>query len=363
MKLLFPFLLLLLSSCQPAAGLPEAPTYRVEGDTVFIAQNDSIQGKLKLALVQLMPYTKEVITAGTVQPIPTQFAYIAPPFSGRIVRSFVKLGQKVKANTALFEISSPEYTAAQKDFFQARFSKELAQKELTRKEDLLANGVGSAKEFEEALHVLQLADKEYENTFAALRVYQVDPLAMTFGHALLVRSPLAGKVIANSIVTGQYTKDDAEPIATIADLSQVWVTAQVKEKDIRFVHVGSAVKIALSAFPDREIQGEVFHIEESVDESTRSIRVLVLCDNKEELLKIGMYSTVHLFDTATARIHIPEKALLQDAQYSYVFVAVQPNAYVRRPVVVESLKNGLAVIAEGLATGETIISAGAYYLK
>ncbi|MFC4675860.1 efflux RND transporter periplasmic adaptor subunit [Dysgonomonas termitidis] len=341
----------------------EVKGYHVKGDTVYIGSDNILTSKIKLSDVEVEPYSREVITAGTVQPIPTQFAYIAPPFSGRIVKSYIKMGQRVSANTPLFEINSPDFTSAQKDFYQAHSAKELVQKELKRKEDLIENGVGSQKELEEALSALQIAEKEYENAHAALLVFQVTPENMVLGQSLIVRSPISGNVIGNNIVTGQYIKDDSEPIVTIADLSQVWVTAQVKEKDIRFIHEEDDIEMHIQAYPGKIVKGKVFHIEEAVDEATRSIKVLSVCDNKEELLKIGMYTTVHFLDKSSGFVHIPETALLQGEKYSYVYVLSAPDTYVRTPVEVEVSKNGKAVIAEGLGSGSKIISEGGYYLK
>lgn len=356
-------LIISFSACKNNEVESTASTYTIKGDTVYINDKDVFASKIITSEVAIQPYVKEIVTAGTVQPIPTQFAYIAPPFSGRVVKSYIKLGQKVKMNTPLFEIVSPDFTIAQKEFFQAQSEKELAQKELTRKQDLLDNGVGSQKELEEAISIMQIAEKEYENAYAALLVYQTNPDNMTLGQSLIVRSPISGNVIANNIITGLYIKDDSEPIATIADISKVWISAQVKEKDIRFIHEGDEMHIHVSAYPDDVIKGTVFYVDEAVDEETRSIRVLSVCDNKDELLKLGMYATVYFQSKAADYIQIPEKALLQGEKDSYVFVEVSPNVYARTSVDVETTKDGVAIIADGLTSEAKVISEGGYYLK
>lgn len=338
-------------------------SFIVKGDSVFIKNADTLLSQIKLSEVRVGLYSKEVITAGTVQPVPTQFAYIAPPFAGRIVKLHVKLGQKVQANTPLFEIVSPDFTTAQKEFFQAKSEKELAQKELNRKQDLQKNGVGSQKEMEEALSALLIAEKEYENAYSALQVYHVNAENMTLGQPLIVRSPIAGHVIENNIVTGQYLKDDSDPIAVIADLSQVWISAQVKEKDIRFIHADDNMDIYIAAYPEKSLKGKIFHVEEAVDEDTRAIKVLSFVDNKDELLKIGMYTTVHFLDKPADFIHIPETALLQGEKDTYVFVQKSPDVFLRTPVEVEITKDGTAVISKGLSNKDIIISEGGYYLK
>ncbi len=351
------------AGCNNKEAQYENSSFVVKGDSVFIKNADVVLSQIKLSEVGTSPYSKEVITAGTVQPVPTQFAYIAPPFAGRVVKSYIRLGQKVQANTPLFEIVSADFTTAQKEFFQAKSEKDLAQKELKRKEDLLKNGVGSQKEMEEALSVLQIAEKEYENAYSALQVYHVNAEEMTLGQPLIIRSPIAGDVIENNIVTGQYIKDDSDPIAVIADLSQVWISAQVKEKDIRFIHEDDNMDIYIAAYPEKCLKGTVFHVEEAVDEDTRAIRVLSFVDNKDELLKIGMYTTVHFLDKPSDFIQIPETALLQGEKDSYVFVEKAPDLFLKVPVEVEATRNGTAVISKGLSNKDIIISEGGYYLK
>ncbi len=351
------------TGCNSNGSQNEESAYVIKGDTVYVTNDNVLASKLVLSEVKIEPYLKEVVTAGTVQPIPTQFAYIAPPFPGRVIKSYVRLGQKVNVNTPLFEISSPDFTAVQKEYYQARSAKELAQKDLKRKQDLIKNGVGSQRELEEAENELSIAEKELENAVAALAVYHVNPDDMVFGQPLIVRSPIAGEVIENNIVTGQYIHSESDPIATVADLSQVWVAAQVKEKDIRFIHEGDDMDIHISALPGTTLKGTVYHVEESVDEETRSIKVLSVCDNKKGLLKIGMYTTVYFLDKPADFIHIPEKALLQGEKDSYVYVQAAPNTFVRTPVEIEVTKEGKAVISEGLLAGHIIISEGGYYLK
>ena len=136
-----------------------------------------------------------MITSGVVRPIPTRYACIASPFAGRVTKSYIQIGQQVNRGTPLFEISSPDFTTAQKEYFQALSSRELAKKDLKRKEDLIKNGVSSQKELEEAQNALLIADKEFENASAALEVYQIEhPENMILGQPLVVRSPILGEL-------------------------------------------------------------------------------------------------------------------------------------------------------------------------
>ena len=133
----------------------------MEGDTVHVT-DCFLSEKIKITDVRLEPYSKEVITSGVVRPIPTRYACIASPFAGRVIKSYIQIGQLVDRGAPLFEISSPDFTMAQKEYFQALSSRELAKKDLQRKEDLIKNGVSSQKELEEAQNALLIAESKTE---------------------------------------------------------------------------------------------------------------------------------------------------------------------------------------------------------
>jgi cobalt-zinc-cadmium efflux system membrane fusion protein len=355
---------LLSASCTNSAVTQEVGAYTIKNDTVYVhSSSEGIMQKAKFAEVSELSEQFEIITAGRIQAIPTQFAYVAPPFAGRIAKCHVRMGQHVTENMPLFEIISPEYTAMQKAYFQAEAERELARKDLVRKEELLANEVAAAKEYEEALKAMKQADKEFENAQASLRTYHVNTDKMVFGEPLVIRSPITGNLIENNIVTGQYISGDADPVALVANLNDVWLSAQVKEKDIRFIGEGDEMHIHVDALPGKIINGKVYHIEEMVDEDTRSIRVITICENRNEELKLGMYASMHFYGQPQNYRVVPEKAILQGEKHSYVLVQLSPDVLVRRAVKVDFTKDGKAFVSEGLAKGETVVGEGGYYFQ
>ena len=353
-----------LISCNSIENSQDAGTFVIKNDTVFLYSfSENLKSLVALSEVSVQSEQLEIITAGRIQAIPTQFAYVASPFAGRINRCYVKLGQKVTENMPLFEIVSPEFTAMQKEYFLAEAKREVARKDLLRKKELLNNGVGSVKEYEEALSTMKQADKEYENTQASLRTYHVDPEKMILGDPLIVRAPISGSIIENNIVTGQYINSDADPVALVANLSDVWVSAQVKEKDIRFIDKGDNMNIYVDALPGKTITGRVAHINDKVDEETRSIHVISVSENQNEELKIGMYATMHFYGRPIDYMVVPEKAVLQGEKNSYVLLYSSPDYLIRQAVKIEFTKGGYAYISKGIQEGETIVSEGGYYFQ
>lgn len=317
---------------------------------------------IKTAPIATGTVSREVEAAGTVKPIPTQYAYIAPPFAGRVVKSHIKLGQTVARNAPLFEVISPDFTAVQKEYLQAQSEAEFARLDLKRKEDLLNNGVGSQKDYEEALNAMMIAEKELENAKAALLIYNADPDNVVLGQPLVIRSPLSGTVIEDNIITGLYLNEDTDPVAVVANLDAVWVSAQVKEKDIRFINEGDSILIRVTAFPDEVIKGTVFHVDEAVDEETRSIKVLAVCDNRDEKLKLGMYATITFRPSPDSYTIIPERSVLQGAETGFVYIKADEYSYVRQPVEVDFSNGGMAYIRDWPYGQADVIEEGGYLL-
>jgi len=148
----------------------------------------------------------------------------------------------------------------------------------------------------------------------------------------------------------------------VAELSKVWVVGMVKEKDIRFIHELDVAEIVVAAYPGRKIVGKVFHVDEIVDEDTRSVRVLIECDNTNHTLKPGMYVTVKFIDSPEKTILVPSKAVLQYNDKSFVFVQGKKGEFIRRFVETGVTVDNRIQILSGLKIGENIVSEGAFYL-
>lgn len=353
----------LLVSCQAKNSLLINDDYIVVNDTIKVVSIDKFKNRIQVHEVSSQYEPLSVITSGKIQAIPTLFAYIATPFSGRVIHNHMKLGDKVSKGTILFEVISPEFTTLQKEYFQAEAQREFAKQDLARKKELLKNGVTSTKEYEEAVTVMRQAEKEYENTQAILKLHQVDINKLTLGDPLVIHSPITGTIIENSIVTGQYIQGDMESIGLVANLDRVWISAQVKEKDIRQISVGDDMHIKVDAFPEEVIKGKVHYIEDLVDNETRSIRVISECHNTNDNLKLGMYATVEFYGKPQKFAVIPEKAILQSEKFSYVLAHVAPNSYLKRQVKVCFTKDGKAYVSDGIAENDKLICEGGYYFQ
>ncbi len=352
----------IFSACKQQAEKQLLIGTEQHGDSISIPDQDPLKAKLKESLVDTISYSQQITTAGVVKAIPTQYAEIAPPFQGRVTRSFLKLGMKTTPATPLFEISSPDFITAQKVFFQEKSQLQQAERALKRQNDLMIHDVGIQKELEEAQTTFDVEKKEYENALIGIKLFKANPEKLSLGQPLTVYAPINGEVIENKVVFGQFIKDDATSVAIVANLSKVWVVGQVKEKDIQYIHENGTCEIEIAAIPGKKLKAKIYRIAPIVDEETRSIEVFIACENEHLLLKPGMYVNVNFIAAPGAAITIPTKALLQMNGASFVFVVDANGKYVRRKVETGDSANDRVIIKSGLKKGEKIVTEGGFYL-
>lgn len=358
----FAGLCILLASCNQNQSANENADIQYKDNTVYVPENSTVNSKIKLFTVVPKDYSAEFNTTGVVKAIAGQMVEIAPPFDGRVSKSFVKLGQKVKAGTPVFELHSAEFFEATKNYFQTLQTKKTKELNLQRQRDLVTHGVGVAKELEAAETDYEITLRDYETAVATLKMFNINPDDIKMGQALKVVSPIAGEVVQANIVIGQYVKGDAAPLVIVAELDKVWVVAQVKEKYISAIRPDDRVEIRTDADFEQVIPGHVSHISELLDEETRSVQVLITCDNKDRKLKPGMFTSVHFINMPKESILIPSTALLQKEDGSYVFVKESKGRYTKRSVKAVTANGHEILITGGLKAGDEIVSEGSIYL-
>jgi len=335
----------------------------IKGDTVFVPEGSNVFAKLKVETVKPEEHFLMVTTTGVIKPLTGHMAEVTAPFNGRIVKSFIRLGQKVTTGSPLFEMSSSEYLEAVKMCIQAQREREIAEKNYIRKKELEDKGISSVKELDEAKLALDIAQKECEKTNAIMNIFNINPGEADIARPLIVRSPIAGEIVRNDITVGQYITSDSQPIVTVADLSKVWVVARVKETDIGSVNRNCTVEVFTESMPDRVIKGEITYIGNIMNEQTRSVDVNIECGNDDQILKLGMFATVRFYHQLKNSIVIPAGSVMQDFNRSYLYEQIRPGIFVKREVSVTSAEDGKLIVRSGLEPGRIIVSEGAIYLR
>ena len=319
--------------------------------------------------------TDEVSAPGNLEVNPNRLTHSTLPVAGRIASVSVKLGDTVREGQPLLTVESPDVDAAElavrqaeTGLAQAKATEGKAQADVERLADLVAHQAVAQKDLLAAQNALALAKSSVQAAEAAkeqtLRRLEILGLkAGTFGQKLTVRAPLTGKVLAVSVVAGEYRNDLSAPLMTIADLRTLWVASNVPESYIRHCRLGGGVKIELVAFPGEVFHGRVSHIADTVEAETRTIKVRSELDNSSGRFRPEMFGRISYGQMREKRVLVPESAILNDNGRSSVYVETKPGTFQRRWVEIEKHQDQRAVLKSGLTGGERVVTSGAIYLR
>ncbi|HWQ31476.1 MAG TPA: efflux RND transporter periplasmic adaptor subunit [Blastocatellia bacterium] len=312
------------------------------------------------------------------------------PYAGRIVEVLANKGDNVKAGQPLLIIESPEIVAAQNDLSaahsdadKAAIAVDAAQKAAERARRLHEREAISTRELQQAETDLARTREEQRRAQAAVAVAEnrlalfgksADEIRRASGQSselrnvdrrITIRAPIAGTIVDRRIGPGQYVKPDApDPMFLIADLSTLWVLADVYESDLAGVKVGAPVEISIEAYPNRTFPARISFINPTVDPATRTIRVRCLVNNQSHLLKPDMFARISIGAVAQRQMPVvPASAVVSEGSEAFVFVETAPGRFRKRQVKVGTERKEQVVIAAGVQPGEHVVTKGALLLK
>jgi membrane fusion protein, heavy metal efflux system len=319
--------------------------------------------------------TDEVISPGKVEANPNRVSKVLLPVAGRVASVLVKTGDAVRKGQPLLTIESPDadsamstYLSSQASVTQSRAALGKAQADFDRASDLFEHNAVANKDVITAESALAQAKAALEQAQAARDQAQrrLDVLGLHPGDSqqqVVVRSPLAGKVLDLSVVSGEYRNDTTAPVMTVADLSTVWVSSQVPESYIRFVQAGEQVEITLVAYPGESFHGRVSRIADTVDPQTRSVKVQAELDNRDGRLRPEMYGSIHHIESTAQTMVVPVSAVVQSDSHSVVFVETAPGRFEQRGVTLGKRAGDVVRVVSGVKPGDRIATDGVMLLE
>src|SRR5581483_5489499 len=183
------------------------------------------------------------------------------------------------------------------------------------------------------------------------------------GKPLELKAPIDGVIIDRKSAPGELVSKDKE-IYTISDPTDLWVIAEVKERDIGAVKVGQDASFSVLAYPGETFRGKVVRISNQVEAPSRTLEVRVEVNNADGRLKPGMFADVEITTTILQDvIVVPDTALQTDEENQVVFVALDGNKFQKRVVKLGMEPRGRAQVLGGLKVGERIVTEGSFILK
>ena len=360
-----------LSACDvkrfiPNATASSAPAQAAavlrEGALVSVPDASPLRSRLVVGSAEQQAFAQAIAAPGVIEAVPEKLVKITPPLAGRIVRLHRQLGDTVKAGDALATIDSPDLGAAYSEHTKAQATQKRARLEFERQKALHEADIAAGKDFEEAQ--LDLAAADSDARAAADRLAQLGvSLRSASRREYVVRAPMAGRVVEMEGAQGAYWNDNTASIMTVADLSTVWLSASVAEKDLAQMFIGQAARIVPNAYPERTVDGQVRYIGDLLDPDTRTVRVRVAIDNPEALFKPGMFARVSFDGPTHQALLIPASALLQSGLYTRVFVEQAALRFESRVVQVGASVGERVEVLSGLQPGERIVTQGGVLLN
>jgi cobalt-zinc-cadmium efflux system membrane fusion protein len=344
-------------------GTDEAPPLVHKGDQILVPEGSPLRQRLTLLAAPAESRSAAITAPGIVESNPARTVIVLPPGAGRVRDIKVALGDRVQRGEALVTIDSPDLAQAYADNDKAASAAALAARNLGYQEAQFKIGAAAQKDLEQARSDNTQAVAEYTRTREHLRAIGAPPDARGEGRLMIVRAPVAGSVTALSVAHGATINDDTQPLLTVTDLSVVWVTALVAEKDVAGVTRGQAAEVSVDGYPGKTLHGKVLFVSDVIEADSRRDKTRIAFDNPDGLLKPNMFATVTLHGPALQRVVLPSSALLMNNDRTSVFVAVAPWTFERRSVEPLLEESSQVTIASGVKPGEQVVVKGGILLN
>jgi cobalt-zinc-cadmium efflux system membrane fusion protein len=306
-------------------------------------------------------------TTGKVQFNEDRTARILAPVSGRVGELAVQVGDPIREGQTLFFLQSREAASAISDWQQSIKDKDLAEKTFQMTTDLYEHQAASRIALQQAESDLAKSRAAVARNEESLRVLQLEPGdadgTSSVEPRIPIRSPLAGTVIERTVTNGQFVQPDPNPLLTIADLSSVWVLADVFEQDLHRIRQNQMAMVTTAAYPDDRFSARVARISDVVDPSTHTVKVRFLASNTGGRLKPEMFANVTLFLNEMEKgLMLPMETVFVQQGRSYVFVQGSSGEFLKRQVEVTPDGGKKLRVVRGLQPGEVVVTDGAMLL-
>ena len=316
---------------------------------------------ISLYTVAPVGYRQKIEAPGTVDFDNDQATSVVSPFSGPVTRIFVALGQNVAKGQPLAAVASADVANAVAAYRKAAVASANARRVASADRDLSAHNGISEREAAQAQADAASADADRVAALQALASMGASPGSGLNG---IIRAPVSGVVADKTVTPGQLLQAGSSTAFTVANLSQVWVLAQIAPADLSSVSVDSAATID-PGNGTGPFHGTVQNIGATVDPNTRAVIARIVAPNFGGLLKKQMFVDVSIESgRVSTGLLVPVSAVLRDDQnLPFVYVALPDGSFARRHVTLGYRDSRNEDVTSGLASGDRIVSNGALFLQ
>jgi cobalt-zinc-cadmium efflux system membrane fusion protein len=354
------------------SGKAEETRPAAPADLANVHLSDAQRGHIQIFEVQSAAFHRTIETTGVVDFDNDQATSVLAPFSGPVSRVLVALGQQVKKGDALASVDSPDFAAAISAYQKALATAQTNRKLADLDQDLLSHNGVAQREATQAETDAANAEADRDSALQELVSLQVPTATIKeiqAGHKVarvegMIRAPVAGTVVERLVSPGLLLDGGTTPCFTVANLSRVWVMAQIFGADLAAVSVGDAAEVN-TGVGSKPFSGKVDNIAAQVNSDTRAVAVRVVVENPGDLLKKQMYVRVRV--QAREESHgllIPVSAIMRDDEnLPFVYQQQADGSLMRRHVTLGGRTGDSYDIAEGLSAGDKVVVDGALFLQ
>jgi cobalt-zinc-cadmium efflux system membrane fusion protein len=346
----------------------QAPAATASNVSLTAAQRQHIQ----LHTVAASGYSKTIETTGTVDFDNDQATSVLAPFSGPVSRLLVSPGDKVKKGDPLALVDSSDFAAAIGAYSKALVTARNARRLADTDKDLVQHDGVAQREERQAQTDASNAEADRDAALQALISLNVDPQTIkdiqagrSVSHSGgVIRSPIAGTVVEKLITPGQLLQAGTTPCFTVADLSRVWVMAQISDSELASVSLGAPAEV-VTGIGSKNFAGTVANISALVNPDTRAVLARVVVDNPGDFLKKQMYVSVRIHSRQQSTgLLVPVSAILRDDEnLPFVYVAQRDGSFVRQHVTLGYRSGDQYDIPDGLKAGDQIVADGGIFVQ
>ncbi len=310
---------------------------------------------------------------GTIDFNENMLVQVFSQYPGKILKAFYNVGDDVKRGDVLFTIDSPDLLQAESTLLASAGVLELQKRTLARVSGLLKQGGSAQKDVDQATSDEQTAEGNFKAARNAVRIFgksdaEIDQILSDrrVDSTLVVPSPIGGRVVTRNAAPGFLTQPGTAPAPfSVADISTMWMIANVIETDAPAYRVGQPVEVRVPAYPDKVFKGHVTTVGSIIDPNTHRQLVRSEVEDPEHLLRAGMYASfvIRVGDPMHS-FAVPEDGVVREGDGTMTaWVTRDSRHFVKRTVRIGLRQNGWVQILDGLQPGDTVVGEGAVYLS
>jgi cobalt-zinc-cadmium efflux system membrane fusion protein len=359
-------LLLTAGGCKKKTAPVEV---QVQEDPTVITVTPDLQKQLVIGEPKVEEVAGSLQVAARIDTDASRIARIGSPVAGRIIKLLVLEGQYVHRGQALATLHSTDLSDTQFAFIKADSQQKLAQQATERAEQLVKADVMGRAELERRRAELLQASTEaqaYRTQLGVLGMTDASIRRLESTRKLNADYPIIstinGTVLDRKVTIGQIVQP-AEIAFMVADLSNVWVIADVPEQSSGKLHKGMEVIVKIPALPEQEIHGKLSYVSPIVDPNIRTVQVRMDLSNPKGIFKPAMLANMTFIDASERKNTIPSTAVVREDNKDYIFVQIGPKKFMLREVSLGLESGERRVLESGVNPGEKIVLDGAFHLN